>query len=126
MHDTATPERLSLMLGLLVLMLANVPRYLAGGHENRLTMIGIAIVVVAAVAVMHWRLLAQAGRARLPALIRRLCLALLAGLALMGGWHAMMTAWISWQLLIAHGATLGLLIHAVWLWWRPVNEAPSV
>ncbi|NLC20773.1 MAG: hypothetical protein GX771_02540 [Halomonadaceae bacterium] len=125
MHNTATPERLSLMLGLLVLMLANVPRYLAGGHENRLMLIGMACVVVAAVTVMHWRLLAQPGRARLPTLIRRLCFALLAGLALMGGWHALMTAWISWQLLVAHGATLGLLIHAVWLRWRPANEAPS-
>ena len=47
------------MLGLLVLMLANVPRYLAGGHETRLTLICMACAVVAAVAVMHWRLLAQ-------------------------------------------------------------------
>jgi len=113
------------MLGLLVLMLANVPRYLAGGHEERLTLIGIAIAVVAGVAVMHWRLLAQPERARLPVLIRRLCVALVVGLVVMGGWHALMTAWISWQLLIAHGATLGLLVHALWLWWRPVSEAPS-
>jgi len=125
MHNTATPERLSLMLGLLVLMLANVPRYLAGNHENRLMLIGMACAVVAAAAVVHWRLLAQSERARLPTLLRRLCFALLGGLVLMGGWHALMTAWISWQLLIAHGATLGLLIHAVWLWWRPANEAPS-
>lgn len=125
MQNTATPERFSLMLGLLVLMLANVPRYLAGGHESRLTLIYMACAVVTAVAVMHWRLLAHSERARLPILIRRLCFALVAGLALMGGWHALMTDWISWQLLIAHGATLGLLIHAVWLWWRPANEAPS-
>ena len=125
MHNTATPERFSLMLGLLVLMLANVPRYLAGGHETRLTLIYMACAVVAAVAVMHWRLLAQPERARVPTMIRRLCFALLAGLILMGGWHALMTDWISWQLFIVHGATLGLLIHAVWLWWRPANEAPS-
>ena len=126
MHNTATPERFSLMLGLLVLMLANVPRYLAGGHETRLTLICMACAVVAAVAVMHWRLLVPPERARVPTMIRRLCFALLAGLILMGGWHALMTDWISWQLLITHGATLGLLIHAVWLWWRPANEATSV
>lgn len=112
-----TPERLSLMLGLAVLMLATVPRYLAGDHGSRLNLILIALAVVSIVIVMHWRLLDAVARRRLPGLIGRLGLSLVAGLAGMGLWHALFTDWISWQLLIAHGATLGLLLHALWLWW---------
>jgi hypothetical protein len=119
MTATPTAERLSLIAGLLVLMLATVPRYLAGGHDNRLNLIMLAIAVMAVVAVLNWRMLDTSERARLPALGKRLGISLLAGLVLMGGWHALFTAWISWQLLIAHGATLGLLMHALSLWWRP-------
>ena len=121
MSATPTAERLSLMAGLLILMVATLPRYLAGGHDNRLLLILMAIVAVAVVALFHWRLLGEQERAKLPLLARRLGLALVAGLALMSGWHALFTAWISWQLLLAHGATLGLLLHALWVWWRPLS-----
>ncbi|WP_309674535.1 hypothetical protein [Billgrantia campisalis] len=115
---TPTAERLSVMLGLVVLMLANVPRYLATGHDTQLTLILMAAAAVAAVSVAHWRMLEAAERTRLPALFKRFGLCLVAGGVLMGAWHALFTDWISWQLLLAHGATLGLLLHAVWLWVR--------
>ncbi|MFQ3787507.1 hypothetical protein [Halomonas sp. A29] len=121
MNAAPTAERLSLLVGLLVLMLATVPRYLAGGYENRLSLITIALAVVAAVAFMNWRMLDKSERIRLPRLGKRLVASLVAGLALMGLWHVLFTAWISWELLIAHGATLGLLLHALWIWWRPVS-----
>lgn len=121
MAAAPTAERLSLLAGLLVLMLATVPRYLAGGHDNRLVLILVALVAVAGAAVMTWRMLDAAERTRLPLLGKRLGMSLLAGLVLVGIWHALFTAWISWQLLIAHAATLGLLLHALWLWWRPVS-----
>ncbi|MFY0990279.1 hypothetical protein [Halomonas sp. C05BenzN] len=113
-----TAERLSLMLGLAVLMLATVPRYLAGGHETRLMLILAAVATVVVVSLFHWRLLGEEARARLPGLLGRLGLSLLAGLAGMGIWHALFTDWIGWELLVAHGATLGLLLHALWLWWK--------
>ncbi|TFH85348.1 hypothetical protein EQG41_17415 [Billgrantia azerbaijanica] len=117
MRTQPTAERVSLMLGLLVLMSATVPRYLAGGHDTRLTLILMALAVVALVTGLHWRLLALEQRRRLPALLGRLGLCCLAGLVGMGLWHAAMSDWLSWQLLLAHGATLGLLLHALWLWW---------
>lgn len=120
MAGAPTAERLSLLAGLMVLMLATVPRYVAGNHDNRLTLIMVALVVVAGAALMTWRMLDGRQRARLPRLGKRLAISLLAGLVLVGIWHALFTAWISWQLLIAHAATLGLLLHALWLWWRPV------
>ncbi|MGL6214430.1 hypothetical protein [Billgrantia desiderata] len=119
MSAEPTAERLSLMAGLLILMLATVPRFIAGDYGNRLSLISIALAVVAVVAFLNWRMLDADERRRLPQLGKRLLLALVAGLVVMGLWHALFTAWISWQLLIAHGATLGLLLHAVLLWWRP-------
>lgn len=116
-----SPERVSLLLGLTLLMLATVPRFLAGGHETRLSLVLIAVAVVAVVAFTHWRMLASDARRRMPGLLGRLGGSLLAGLAGMGAWHALFTDWISWQLLIAHGATLGLLLHALWLMWRPAS-----
>ncbi|MGM0703924.1 MAG: hypothetical protein ACQEUG_16205 [Pseudomonadota bacterium] len=122
MTTQSTAERFSLMLGLLVLMVATVPRYLAGGHDTRLSLILMALVVVAVVTTLNWRLLVAEQRRRLPALLKRLGLCLVAGAVGMGLWHAVMSDWLSWQLLLAHGATLGLLLHALWLWGR----APSV
>lgn len=118
MTTQPTAERFSLMLGLLVLMVATVPRYLVGGHDTRLSLILMALVVVAVVTVLNWRLLVAEERRRLPALLKRLGLCLVAGAVGMGLWHAVMSDWLSWQLLLAHGATLGLLLHALWLWGR--------
>lgn len=111
-----TPERLSLLLGLALLMLATVPRYLVGGHGTRLNLILMALVVVLVVAILQWRLLAAEARARLPRLLGRLGACLVAGLAGMGAWHALFSDFIGWELLISHAATLGLLLHALWLW----------
>ncbi|WP_163557615.1 hypothetical protein [Halomonas sp. NO4] len=118
MTTAPTAERLSLLLGLGVLMAATVPRYLAGGHDTRLTLILMSLAVVALVAGFQWRLLAEAQRRRLPGLVKRLALCWVAGVLGMGLWHLLMSDWLSWQLLLAHGATLGLLLHALWLWWQ--------
>ncbi|MGE4532214.1 hypothetical protein [Halomonas sp.] len=116
MGASPTPERLSLVLGLLLLMLATIPRYLVGGHDSRLNLILLALAVVAAVAAVQWRLLEAEARKRLPRLLGRLGGCLAAGLAGMGLYHALFTDFIGWELLIAHGATLGLLLHALSLW----------
>lgn len=117
-----TPERLSLLLGLALLMLATLPRYLVGGHENRFNLILVALAVVCLVGMLQWRLLAAEQRARLPRLLVRLGLCLVAGLAGMGAWHALFTDFIGWELLVAHGATLGLLMHALGLWMKPLSS----
>lgn len=111
-------ERLTALLGLLVVMLATLPRYLDGGHETRLSLMLMAAAVVAVVAVFHWRLLGDSARRRLPALLRRLGFCLLAGLAVMAAWYALAASLTGWQVLISHGATAGLLMHVLSLWWR--------
>lgn len=118
MGTKPTPERISLMLGMVVLMMSTIPRFLVGGHDNRFNLILIALVVVAGVAVASWRQLEAEARLRLPRLMGRLGICMVAGLAGMGLFHTFSTDFIGWELLIAHGATLGLLLHALSLWLR--------
>lgn len=113
----SSPERISVALGLCIVMLAMLPRYMAGGHATRQTLIIIALAVLAVAATLQWRLLSLAARKKLPALLKRLGGMLLVGMVVMSGWHLLFTDWISWQVLISHGMTLGVLIHALSLWW---------
>ncbi|SEM23955.1 hypothetical protein [Halomonas caseinilytica] len=118
----ASPERCSLLVGLLILMVVSVPRYLAGGHDTHLALMAIGGVAVASLAVFQWWRLSAALRAELPGLMRRLVICLVVGLLVMGIWHALFGAWSGWPLLVSHGATLGLLLHALGLWWKPAPE----
>ncbi|TDV92949.1 hypothetical protein BDK62_11585 [Halomonas alkaliantarctica] len=118
-----SPERISVALGLCIVMLATLPRYMAGGHETRQTLIIFALALVAFVTVIQWRLLAAEARRRLPRLCMRLVVMLLLGMAIMGGWHALFTDWISWQVFISHGATLGVLLHAISLLWSGERQS---
>lgn len=113
----SSPERISVLLGICVVMVATLPRYMAGGYETRQTLIILAFALVAFAAVVQWRLLAADARRKLPPLCKRLVSMLLLGMLLMAGWHALSTEWISWQVFTSHGATLGVLLHALSLWW---------
>ena len=118
-------ERLTALLGVLVVMLATLPRYLYGGHETRLSLMLMACAVVVAVTLLHWRLLDNAARRRVPSLLRRLGFCLLAGLALMAGWYALAANLTGWQVLLSHGTTAGLLMHVLSLWWRRDHAGPA-
>ncbi len=121
MGATSSPERLSLLVGLSVMMAATLPRYLIGGHQTRLILLGFAVVAVVGVALAQWRLLAAEARTRLPALLRRLRVCLAAGLVAMAAWQGLVAGWGGWALLASHGTTLGLLVHALTIWLRPVR-----
>ena len=112
-----SPKRVSVAVGLCIVMLSALPRYMVGGHETRQTLLLMALVLVAGAAAFQWRMLSQEARQALPALIKRLAIMLVLGALVMGAWHAMFTDWISWQVFISHAATCGLLLHAVSLWW---------
>ncbi|MFG6159983.1 hypothetical protein ACGTNG_14365 [Halomonas sp. 1390] len=121
MGATPSAERVSLLLGLGVLMLATLPRYLAAGLETRQSLMLMALAVVALATLVQWRMLGDEARKRLPGLVRRLVLCLGMGAVGMTAWHALTSDFFGWELIASHGATLGLLLHAVWLWWRPVS-----
>ncbi|WP_447893497.1 hypothetical protein [Vreelandella sp. GE22] len=116
--ERGSPERVSVAVGLCIVMLSVIPRYMAGGFETRQTLLLIALALVAGAAVVNWRLLSAKARAQLPALLKRLGIMLVAGAVVMGVWHALMTDWLSWQEFISHAATCGLLLYAISLGWR--------
>lgn len=118
MTASATPERLSVMAGLVLVMLASVPRYLLEGHETRLTLLMIAAAVVTTVAGLHWRFLDANARQQLPALLKRLLACLLGGGLLIAIWQGISLGGLDGVLLLAHGAALGLLLHVVGMLWR--------
>ena len=117
----ASSARCSLLVGLLMLMLASAPRYYLDGHDTHLIMLSFGGIAVAALAFFHWWQLASEWRANLKALIRRLAALMIGGIVIMGLWHALFGAWSGWPLLLSHGATLGLLLHALGLWWKPAT-----
>ncbi|MGA4495042.1 hypothetical protein [Vreelandella venusta] len=112
-----SPERISVALGLCIVMLAAIPRYMVEGHETRQTLLLVALVIVVGAAAVQWKMLSAGARKALPKLCQRLLLMLLMGALVMGAWHGLFTDWISWQVFISHAATCGLLFHAVSLWW---------
>ncbi|AIA76010.1 hypothetical protein J4377_08345 [Halomonas sp. XH26] len=112
-----SPERISVALGLCIVMLAAIPRYMVEGHETRQTLLLIALAIVVGAAAVQWKMLSVDARKALPKLCQRLLFMLLIGALVMGAWHGLFTDWISWQVFISHAATCGLLFHAVSLWW---------
>ncbi|MCA1772020.1 MAG: hypothetical protein LC677_05120 [Halomonas sp.] len=110
-------KRVSSALGLCIVMLAALPRYLAGGHETRLTLILMALVAVLVASIVQWRLLPSEGRQQLPVMLKRLSIMMVLGVLVMGVWHALFTDWMSWQVFISHASTFGLVAHVVSLWW---------
>lgn len=118
MGAAPSAERVSLLLGLGVLMLATLPRYLAAGLETRQSLMLMALAVVALSTLVQWRMLGDEARQRLPGLVRRLVLCLGVGAVGMTAWHALTSDFFGWELIASHGATLGLLLHALWLWVR--------
>ncbi|MGM0824077.1 MAG: hypothetical protein ACQEUY_05080 [Pseudomonadota bacterium] len=110
-------QRVSSAFGLCIVMLATLPRYLAGGNETRLSLIIMALVIVLVAVVVQWRMLSAAERHRLPGMCKRLAAMMVLGVLVMGGWHALFTDWISWQVFISHAATFGLVAHVISLWW---------
>lgn len=113
----ASANKVSSAIGLCIVMLAALPRYMVGGHETRLTLILMALVVVLVATVLQWRLLSHDGRQQLSGMLKRLSIMMILGVLVMGAWHALFTDWMSWQVFISHATTFGLVAHVVSLWW---------
>lgn len=82
-------QRVSSAFGLCIVMLATLPRYLAGGNETRLSLIIMALVIVLVAVVVQWRMLSAAERHRLPGMCKRLAAMMVLGVLVMGaGTHS--------------------------------------
>lgn len=113
-----TPERVSVMAGVAIALLATLPRYLhVAGQSDRVWLLTGALVVVLVVALLSWRLLEVSARRRLPGLLVSLVLRLVLGLALVAIWQWSQGG-IDRLMVLSHGTALGLLGHALLVGWR--------
>ncbi|WP_224417213.1 MULTISPECIES: hypothetical protein [unclassified Modicisalibacter] len=113
-----TPERVSVMVGVAIALLATLPRYLhAAGQSDRLWLLTGALVVVLVGALLSWRVLEAPARRRLPGLLTSLALRLVLGLALVAIWQWSQGG-VDRLMVLSHGTALGLLGHALLVGWR--------
>jgi len=116
-----TAERVSILSGILIAMLATLVRYIANGVQpGRLILLCIAAVVVLGAALASWRLLDEAARQRFPALLGRMGIAMASSLLVIAVWQGIQGGLASFDGLavLSHGTALGLLIHALAVGWR--------
>ncbi|WP_280568903.1 hypothetical protein [Chromohalobacter sp. 296-RDG] len=106
------------MIGLLLVTLCSWPRYQLGGydtHSGLLIMVatGLAIVIIA-----YWRRMAAKQRHLLPARLQWLVMSFVAGGVIMAIWHyGLASTRVGWATVLSHGATAGLLLHAISIGW---------
>lgn len=116
-----TAERVSILSGILIAMVATLLRYIANGvMQDRLILLCIAAVVVLAVAIASWRLLDAGARQRFPALMGRMGIAMASSLLVIVIWQGVQggLANLDGLAVLSHGTTLGLLVHALAVGWR--------
>lgn len=119
---TASAERVSLMLGLVIVIVCSLPRFWVGGYETRLVLALAFALAVTVAGIFQWRQLPSSARQRLPGLIRRLLACFVGGVAAIGMLFLLSGGWIGWERLVAYGAGTGLIGYAVWLWWVPQRD----
>lgn len=119
---TASAQRVSLMLGLVIVIVCSVPRFVVGGYETRLILALAFALAIAVAGLFQWRQLAASSRQRLPSLIRRLLACFIGGVAAIGMLYLLSGGWIGWERLIAYGTGTGLIGYALWLWWMPQHD----
>lgn len=117
-QQMTSPERISLGAGLCTLMLATLPRYVAGGNDTRIILVLMACAAIAVVMGIQWRWLPIESKQRLPGLLKRLLALLALGVGLAVAWYGVSGSGNGWQVSLSHGATLGLLLYALTLWRR--------
>ncbi|MCI0511229.1 hypothetical protein C8E00_101650 [Chromohalobacter marismortui] len=122
MSDTAaspSAARLSVMIGLLLVTLCSWPRYQLGGYDTHSGLLAMVAAGLAVVIIAYWRRMTKKQRELLPARLKWLVVAFVAGGLIMALWHyGLASARTEWATVLSHGATAGLLLHAISTGWR--------
>ncbi|AZV30941.1 hypothetical protein [Cobetia sp. ICG0124] len=115
-----TPQRVSVLAGLAIVMVANIPRFLLSGDTTRLMLISGFAVAVAALGVYIYRQLSDVAQGEVPRLMRRVFVWLVVGLAAMAAFNfaaPMLDRPREGALeVLVDGLTLGLVAHVISLW----------
>ncbi|ALM52674.1 hypothetical protein [Halomonas huangheensis] len=109
----ASPARLSLMVGLMIVLALTLPRYSVAGHATRETLGWIILGVLALASLMQWRFLDGTGRSRFLRLLFTLIGCLVVGMLAMIGWKVVGSGVPLGLATLSQGATAGLLLYAI-------------
>nr|WP_300309334.1 hypothetical protein [Halomonas sp.] len=112
-RPVGSPVRLSIMLGLMMVMALTLPRYIKEGHANQETLGWVVIAALALVSLLQWKLLDGEGRSRLKPLLLILIGCMVVGLAGTMLYKLMAGGAVLSVMTLSQGATAGLLLHAV-------------
>ncbi|MAY71985.1 hypothetical protein [Halomonas litopenaei] len=109
----ASPARLSLMVGLMLVLALTLPRYQMAGLGTRETLGYIVLGVLALASLFQWRLLDGAGRSRFLRMLFTLLGCMVVGLVVMAIYSTLVDGMALGLAVLSQGATAGLLLHAV-------------
>ncbi|MBY5969609.1 hypothetical protein [Halomonas denitrificans] len=109
----ASPARLSLMVGLMLVLALTLPRYQMAGLSTRETLVYIALGVLALASLFQWRLLDGAGRSRFLRMLFTLLGCMVVALVAMVIYKLVVGGVALGVITLSQGATAGLLLHAV-------------
>ncbi|WP_143748595.1 hypothetical protein [Chromohalobacter canadensis] len=122
MSDTTTSPsaaRLSVMVGLLLVTLCSWPRYQLGGYDTHSGLLVMVAVALAVVIIAYWRRMTEKQRRLLPIRLKWLAMSFVVGGVVMATWHYGIASTLAgWSTVLSHGATAGLLLHAISTGWR--------
>lgn len=117
-------ERLAVMTGLVLVMLSAAPGYVLIGDRERLLLVCGGAAAVALATLLMWWKTSTFERVRFHLGLKRLALAMVAGLVVvLIGYGvtrsaSLLTLWYRW---LPQGLTLGVFIQVLWRWWRPLT-----
>ena len=118
----ASGERISILLGLALTMLMAAPGYYIVRDNERLMLVvgGVAALVV--VSALLWQRATSSVRKGTLTALKRLLLWLIAGVAATAIWQLVAGQSVYWYQWLPRGMTIGLLLHALYGWWRPAEQ----
>ncbi len=118
----ASGERISILLGLALTMLMAAPGYYIVRDNERLVLVcgGVAALVV--VSAMLWQRASGAVQKGVLRSLKRLLLWLVAGVGATALWQVITGEPSFWYQWLPRGMTIGLLLHALYGWWRPAEQ----
>ncbi|ARS54032.1 hypothetical protein [Kushneria konosiri] len=118
----ASGERISILLGLALTMLMAAPGYYIVRDNERLMLVAGGVAALVVVSALLWQRAASSVRKGTLTALKRLLLWLIAGVAATAIWQLVAGPSAYWYQWLPKGMTIGLLLHALYGWWRPAEQ----
>ncbi|GHC20578.1 hypothetical protein GCM10010082_10620 [Kushneria pakistanensis] len=115
-------ERISILLGLALTMLMAAPGYYIVRDNERLVLVCAGVAALVVVSAILWQRASSSVKGSAHRSLKRLLLWLVAGVGATALWQVIMGEPAFWYQWLPRGMTIGLLLHALYGWWRPVEQ----